>query len=64
MSEPDPANLIATVRALEARQDEVLERLDALNRQIEQVLTETRPRPAPSPLAPALPQNTVFRIQA
>jgi hypothetical protein len=52
MSEPDPANLIATVRALEARQDEVLERLDALNRQIEQVLTETRPRPASSLLAP------------
>ena len=52
MSEPDPANLIATVRALEARQDDVLERLDALNRQIEQVLTETRPGlpRLPSPL--------------
>jgi hypothetical protein len=47
MREPAPFNLFETVRALESRQEDVLQRLDALNRQIEQVLTEARPPAAP-----------------
>ena len=46
MSDPATANLLETVRQLEARQDEVLAKLDSLNGQLELVLRDARPRTA------------------